>query len=193
MGDLIPSGERYTIVRPIFSFSLGRTYRVFGPDGGLAMYAEQPWFQLRQELIVYGDEQQLQPLFVIRNRRIAGFSMEHDVLDAMTGARLGSLRTRGLRFLWRDAWDILGPDDRPAGLMEEEGNALLRRVFRFLAGRHRIELGGREVARVQQIFHVFRREFVLEILQQDDPIEPRFAVACALIAILADLRREQRD
>jgi len=47
------------------------------------------------------------------------------------------------------------------------------------------------VARIRQIFHLWRREFVLHILDVDDPIEPRFAVACALVAMMADLRRER--
>lgn len=189
MTALVPSGARYQILRPILSFT--RHYKVFGPDGDLAMYAEQPWFSLRQELIVYADEAQLRPLFVIRSRRLAAINREHDVLDANGGARLGCLRTRGIRSLFRDTWDILGPDDRPAGLMEETGNALLRRVFRFLPGQHRIELGGRDVAHVQQVFRLLAREFFVDIRQIDDPIDPRLAVACALVAILADLRREQ--
>jgi hypothetical protein len=77
--------------------------------------------------------------------------------------------------------------------MVEEGPAIWRRFFRFLPGQHRIELGNRTVARVQQEFHLFRRVFHLRILPVEDPIEPRFAIACALVAMLADLRRERRD
>ena len=157
------------------------------------MYAEQPWFRLRQEFIVYADEAQLRPLFSIRTRRLMAFNREHDILDALSGNTLGTLRTRGFASMLRDTWDILGPGQKPAGLMEETGHALLRRVFRVLPGQHRIELGGREVARLHQIFRFFRKEFELELLQVDDPIEPRFAVACALVAVLSDVRRERRS
>ena len=180
----------YTLVRPLFSWT--RCYRVFGPDGSLAAYVEQPWFRFRQELIVYADEGELQPLMVIKNRRFAALNMEHDLFDAASGQRLGVLRTRGLASMFRDTWDILDANEREAGLMIEDGSYLLRRVLRFLPGRHHIQLGGREVARTHQVFHFFRREFVLDILQIDDPIEPRFAIACALIAMMADLRREDR-
>jgi uncharacterized protein YxjI len=189
MDELLRLGHRFLIVQSWFS--LHRTWQVYGPDGALAMYAERPWLRLRQEFVVYADEAQLQPLFTIRTRRLMSFNREHDILDALSGTRLGTLRTRGLASIWRDTWDILGPDDQPAGLMEETGQALLRRVFRFLPGQHRIELGGREVALVHQIFRLFRKEFELEILQVDDPIEPRFAVACALVALLADVGRER--
>jgi hypothetical protein len=141
---------------------------------------------------MYADEEQTEPILTIKNRRFAAVNMEHDIRTA-DGAHLGVVRTRGLSSIFRDTWDILDADERQVGLMVEEGHALLRRIFKFIPGRHRIELGGRMVARVQQVFHFFRREFVLDIAQQDDPIEPRFAIACALIAMMADLRREQGE
>jgi len=178
----------YKLVRPLFSW--GRVYRVFAPDGSLSAFARQPWFRLRTELVIYGDEAELQPILALKNRRFAALNMEHDLFDAESGTRLGVVRTRGLRSLFRDAWDILDAEERPSGEMIEEGPAFLRRIFRFIPGRHRIDIGGHTVARVHQVFHFFRREFVLDLLQVDDPIEPRFAIACALIAMMADLRRE---
>lgn len=180
----------YTLIRPLFSWR--RVYRVYGADGNLSAFVEQPWFRLRTELTLYADETQTQPILVIRNRRFAAVNMEHDLFDARTGVRLGVVRTRGMRSLFRDTWDILDADERPAGMMIEDGAYFWRRILKILPGRHRIELGGREVARITQVFHFFQREFELDLLQVDDPIEPRFAIACALIAMMADLRRENR-
>jgi len=184
------SHASYVLVRPLFSWT--RVYRVYGPDGGLVAFVEHPFFRLRTELVMYADESQLQPILVLKNRRIAALNMEHDLFDAQTGRRLGVIRTRGWRSLWRNSWDILDADERPAGEMLEDGPWFWRRVFRFLPGRHHIELGGTEVARIVQRFHFFRREFSIDLLQVADPIEPRFAIACALIAMMADLRREDR-
>lgn len=183
------SHSSYTLVRPLFSWR--RVYRVFAPDGSLSAFVEQPWFRLRTELTIYADEEMSQPILLIKNRRFAAVNMEHDLFDAISGQRLGVVRTRGLRSLFRDTWDILDADERPAGLMIEDGQYWLRRVFRFIPGRHRIELGGREVARIEQQFRFFRRVFDLTLLPVEDPIEPRFAIACALIALMADLRREE--
>lgn len=180
----------YTLIRPLFSWR--RVYRVYGADGKLSAFVEQPWFRLRTELTLYADETQTQPILVIRNRRFAAVNMEHDLFDARTGVRLGVVRTRGMRSLFRDTWDILDADERPAGMMIEDGAYFWRRILKILPGRHRIELGGREVARITQVFHFFQREFELDLVQVDDPIEPRFAIACALIAMMADLRRENR-
>jgi hypothetical protein len=179
----------YTLVRPVFSWR--RIYRVYSADGALAAVVEQPWFRLRGELVMYADEEQTRPILVLKNRRVAAVNMEHDLFDAGSGQRLGVIRDRGLRSMFRDTWDILDADERLAGRMVEDGPAFWRRLLRLLPGRHHIELGGREVARIQQIFHFWRREFELRILEVDDPIEPRFAIACALIAMMADLRRER--
>jgi hypothetical protein len=182
----------YTLVRPLFNLNFQRITRVYAADGSLAAMVEYPWFRLRTELIVYADEAQLVPLFIMRTRRLATLDREHDLLDP-GGARLGCLRTRGIASLFRDQWDILDDRDLPAGEMIEEGNSLLRRVVKMWPGHHRIDLGRRTVARIQQRFHLFRRVFDLTILPVEDPIEPRFAIACALVAMHADLRREQRE
>jgi hypothetical protein len=180
----------YTLVRPLFSWR--RIYRVFAPDGSLSAFVEQPWFRWRTELTIYGDEEQSQPILVIKNRRFAAVNMEHDLFDAQSGQRLGVVRTRGLRSIFRDTWDLLDADERTVGTMTEDGAYFWRRLIKLIPGRHRIELGGRVVAHITQVFHFFRREFELDLAQVDDPIEPRFAIACALIAMMADLRREER-
>src|SRR3954471_13969317 len=180
----------YTLVKPVFSWR--GEIRVYGADGRLAAFVEQPWFRLRSELVMYADEQQLRPILVVKSRRFAALNMEHDLFDALTGRKLGVLRNRGMRSVFRDVWDVLDANDRVAGEMVEDSGWFWRRVLPFLPGRHHVSLGGREVARIVQIYHFFRREFVLQLLPAEDPIEPRFAIACALVAMLADLRRENK-
>src|SRR5947208_17069361 len=144
------SHASYTLVRPLFSWR--RVYRVFALDGSLAAFVEHPWFRLRTELTLFTDESQTEPILVIKNRRFAAVNMEHDLFDPQTGARLGVIRTRGLRSLFRDTWDILDAQERAAGLMTEAGSYFWRRIFKFIPGRHRIELGGRDVAHITQVF-----------------------------------------
>jgi hypothetical protein len=69
-------------------------YRVFAPDGSLSAFVRQPWFRLRTELVIYGDEAELQPILALKNRRFAALNMEHDLFDAESG-RAGCDRSSG--------------------------------------------------------------------------------------------------
>jgi len=182
----------YVIVRPLWSL-LGRVYRVHTPDGRLAMFVRHPIFRIRDRLILFADEDETIPLLEIRNRSLLSFNMCHDVLDALTGVRLGSVRTRGLSWMWRDAWDVLDPDDRVCGTMQEDTLSLVRRVLRFWPGRHHIEIGGEVVALLAQQFRLFRKVFALQMLPASQNLDPRFLIACALVAVMADVRRESHD
>ncbi|HEX9605064.1 MAG TPA: hypothetical protein VF973_15030 [Myxococcales bacterium] len=182
----------YLIVRPLWSL-LGRVYRVHAPDGRLAMFVRHPIFRIRDRLILFADEDETIPLLEIRNRSLLSFNMCHDVLDALTGVRLGAVRTRGLSWMWRDAWDVLDPDDRVCGTMQEDTLSLVRRVLRFWPGRHHIEIGGEVVALLAQQFRLFRKVFALQMLPASQNLDPRFLIACALVAVMADVRRESHD
>ena len=182
----------YAIVRPLWSL-LGRVYRVYTPDGRLAMFVRRPFLRIRDRLILFADEDETVPLLEIRNRSLLSFNMCHDVLDALSGVRLGSVRSRGLSFMWRDAWDVLDPEDRVCGSMQEDTLSLFRRFFSFWPGRHHIEIGGEVVALLVQQFRIFRKVFSLQLLPASQNVDARFLIACALVAVMADVRRESRE
>ena len=182
----------YVIVRPFWSL-LGRIYRVYAPDVRLAMFVRHPFFRLRDRLILFADEEETVPLLEIRNRSLLSFNMCHDVLDAFSGVRLGSVRTRGLSWMLRDAWDVLDPEDRVCGTMQEDTLSLVRRFLRFWPGRHHIEIGGEVVALLVQQLRIFRKVFSLQVLPAAQNVDARFLIACALVAVMADVRRESND
>jgi uncharacterized protein YxjI len=182
----------YVIVRPLWSL-LGRIYRVYAGDGRLAFFVRRPFFQIRDRLILFADEDETVPVLEIRNRSLLSFNMCHDVLDAFSSVRLGSVRTRGLSWMWRDAWDILDPDDRVCGMMQEDTLSLVRRFLQFWPGRHHIEIGGEPVALLVQQFRIFRKTFALQLLPASQNVDPRFLIACSLVAVMADIRRERQD
>jgi uncharacterized protein YxjI len=186
------SHPRYTIKRPFFSF-LGRRFHVYAPDGSLAMFVKHPILKLRQEFTIFADEGETQPLLTIKARAIIALNMANDVFDARTGEKVGTIRSRGLKSIIRDTWDILDANDQPVGLMQEDGAALLRRFFPLLTSKHHIELGGQEVAKVRQIFRFFVKEFELDLSMNQGKIDARFAVACALLALMAETRREESN
>ncbi|AUX26248.1 hypothetical protein SOCEGT47_068090 [Sorangium cellulosum] len=181
----------YTITRPFWSL-LGRKFHVHAPDGSLVCFVKHPLLKLRQEFTLFADESETQPLLTIRARQVVALNRCLDVFDARTGERVGTIRSRGLKSIVRDTWDILDPDDQPVGLMQEDGAAMLRRLFPLLIGKWHIELHGQEVAKVTQVFRFFVKEFTLDLSMNQGRMDARFAIACALLALMAETARESR-
>jgi len=181
--------QQFTVKRPFLSF-LGRKYYVYAPDGSLVLFLKHPVMKLRGEFTIYTDESENTPLLTVRARKIVSLNMAHDVFDPATGDKTGSIRSRGMKSIIRDTWDILDANDQVIGIMEEEGFALLRRFLKFLPGRHKIELDGQRVATFQQKFRFFTKEAVLDLSPGGDKLDPRFGVACALLALMKESARE---
>ena len=181
--------QQYVIKRPFLSL-LGRKYYVYAPDGSLILFLKHPLMKLRGEFTIYTDETETTPLLVVRARKVLALNMAHDVIDPNTGETTGSVRSRGLKSIFRDVWDILDANDQVIGLIEETGFALLRRFIKFLPGRHKIELHGELVATLRQTFRFFIKEEVLDLTPGGDKLDHRFAIACALLALMKESARE---
>jgi len=70
---------------------------------------------------------------------------------------------------------------------------MLRRFLKFLPGQHKIELNGELVATFKQKFRFFGKEAVLDLSPGGDKLDPRFAVACALLALMKESAREDKE
>jgi uncharacterized protein YxjI len=178
----------YVIKRPFLSF-LGRTFRVFAPDGSLSMFVKHPMFKLRDEFQIYADESERTPLLRIKQREIMAINPTTDVFDANTGEKVGTIRLRGLKSMFKDTWDLLDANDQPIGLMSED-SALLHRLFPIIPGKWHVELGGAEVMKIEQLFRIFTKEFAVDLTPSQGRLDPRFGTACALLALMREIHRE---
>lgn len=178
---------RYTIKRPWFTI-LGREFRVFDPAGNQVLYVRHKLLSFKDKWSIFTDDSMRVPLVSIGARQAFGLNIVTDVVDAATQQPIGAVRSKSLRSLLSDTWEILGPGDQVIGRFQEDSNALLRRLIPLLLGRWHLEVHGREVARLQQVFRFFSKEFTLDLVP--GAIDPRFAVACALLALTREISRE---
>ena len=183
------SQSSYRIKRPFWSF-LERTFRVFTMDGQLIMKIRHPLMRLREAFNVYADEGETQPILQIRARQMIAINFTFDVVDTTTGAALGTVQKRGMRSIVRDKFLILDPSGVEIGMMEEQGASVLRRFIPILTSKHSVFINGQEVGRMRQIFRFFTKEFEIHIAPGQ--ADPRFILACALLALMAEARREDR-
>jgi hypothetical protein len=178
-----------TVKRPFWSL-LGRKFHVYAPSGELVAFVKHPLLKLKQEFTIFADEAETRPLLVIRARQLIGLDMNFDVFDVATNQRVGSIRRRGLKSILRDTLEILGPTDEPVGLCEETGAAWLRRFIPLLLGEWKIELQGTQVGAIRQVFRFFVKEFTLDLSDNRGRLDPRFAVALAVFALMMESARE---
>ncbi len=183
----LTSQSRYRIRRNFWSV-FERTFRVFTMDGQLIMLVKHPVFRFREEFTVYADEAQQRPLLFIKSRQVISINFAFEVTDVETGQVLGSVQKRGLRSIVRDKFIVRDADGQEIGFVEEQGASILRRFFPILTSKHSVVLHGNQAAAIRQIFRFFNKEFEVELAPGTG--DPRFVMACALLALIAESRRE---
>jgi len=187
--NLATQGQ-YIIKRKFWSF-FERIFRVWTPDGQLIMYIKHPLLKLREEFTVYADEAQTRPLLFMKSRQVIAINFTYDVVDATTGMLLGSVQKKGLRSIIRDKFHIFDANNVEVGYAEEQGASLLRRFIPILTSKHAIFVDGQQAAYIKQIFRFFTKEF--SVTTQPSRLDPRFVLAVALLALIAEARREDSN
>lgn len=186
-----PFSHAHYTVKQSFWAIFGRKTRVYAPDGSLVAFIKRPLFRWREEQTIFADEAQTQPILFIKVRKAIAINHVRDVFDATTGELVGSIKSRGWKSIIRDTWDILDPHEQPVGIMQEDGMSILRRLFPILLGKWKIELQGQQVAYVKQEFRFFAKEYAMDMSMNQGQMDPRFAMALAVLALQAESRREQ--
>lgn len=186
-----PFSHAHYTVKQSFWAIFGRSTRVFSPDGMLVAFIKRPLLKWKEEQTIFADEAQTQPLLFIKARKAIAINMVRDVFDANTGELVGSIKSRGWKSIIRDTWDILDPHEQTVGVMQEDGMSILRRMFPILLGKWKIELQGQMVAYVKQVFRFFAKEYTMDMSMNQGRMDPRFAMALAVLALQAESRREQ--
>jgi hypothetical protein len=190
-GVNLTTQSQYLIKRPFWSF-MERTFRVLTRDGQLIMFVQHPVLKLREEFMVYADEAKLQPLLKIKARQAIAINFTYDITDLATGQLLGTVQKQGLKSILRDKFLLMDPSGAEIGYAEEQGAAILRRLFPFIfMAKHGIFVNNQQVAHIQQIWRFFLKEFQVDL--QPTSLDPRFVLAVALLALMSDLRREDRN
>ncbi|MCL4274893.1 MAG: hypothetical protein KJZ77_13560 [Anaerolineales bacterium] len=148
--------NQYLLKRQVFA--LTGKFRFYDSSENLVMFSEQKMFRLREDIRVYSDESKTQEVLMIKARQIIDFSAAFDVIDSVTGQKVGALRRKGFASMLRDEWDILDVNDNVIGKLFEDsmGMALLRRFLSSLIPQnYDIVIGSNRVADLKQNFNPF--------------------------------------
>ena len=168
-------------------------------NGSLVAYVRQKLLKLKEDVIVYGDEDGTRPLYRIRADRIIDIGARYEITDAGSGMPLGSVRQRGLRSFWRAQYEV-EKGGQAAYTVHEESvwvrvldslfgelpivGALTGYVF-HAAYRVTSTSSGRDVLRLVKRPALFEGRFELESLSPLDEEDERLLVlACMMILLL---------
>jgi uncharacterized protein YxjI len=178
------SYPRYTLQRKFFS--IANQFRIFNPEGKLVMFTRQKMFKLREDIRIYEDESKSRELLLIDARQVIDFAAAYDVVDAVSGEHVGTLRRKGFSSMVRDRWQVLDAGGREIGRIAEDslGLAMLRRILlgSLLPQTYTVSIHDRPAAEFRQKFNLIR--YVLEIdfsHQSSEQIDPRLGLASAVL------------
>jgi uncharacterized protein YxjI len=185
--------DQYLLKRQVFA--LTGKLRFFNSQGQLVLFSEQKMFKLREDIRLYADEQKTQEVLSIKARQIVDFSAAYNVVDTLSGEKVGTLRRKGLKSILRDEWEVLGPNDAPIGLLFEDnmGLALLRRLVlgSLLPQNYDLTIGEQRGADIRQRFNPFRYELEIDFsVDSTRQLDHRLGIAAAVLLAIIEGRQE---
>jgi len=185
--------NQYLLKRQVLA--LTGKIRLYSPDGSLLLYSQQKMFRLREDIRVYNDESRSQELLYIQARNIIDFSAAYDVIDSISGEKVGVLRRKGLRSLLRDQWEILDASDQQQAILQEDNptRALLRRMLlgTLLPQNYDVLAGETQLADFRQRFNLFRYEMELDFgMDSARRLDRRVGLAAAILLGIIEGRQE---
>jgi hypothetical protein len=172
-------------------------------DGNLVFYVKQKLFKLKEEVLVYADQEQTQVLYKINADRVIDFSARYSFTDAV-GNPLGGVKRKGMKSLWKAHYDIFQGDEPEPILIIQEENAWIRvadgcinsiPILNFFAGYffHPAYLvtrqNGKTVMRLQKLPSIFEGKFKIEkLVELDDFVEKQALLSLMMMTMLERTR-----
>lgn len=185
--------NQYVLKRQVFA--LTGKLRFYNPQGQLVLFSEQKMFKLREDIRIFSDEQKTQEVLAIKSRQIIDFSAAYDVVDSATGEKVGALRRKGLKSIFRDEWDVLDANDQIIGSLFEDnmGLAMLRRFVlgSLLPQNYDLTINNQRVADLKQRFNLFRYEMDLDFsMDGERRLDRRIGLAAAILLAIIEGKQD---
>jgi uncharacterized protein YxjI len=183
-GNKLFSHNNYLIRRKIFKL-FGAAFHIYDSEGRLAFYSKMKAFKLKEDIRLYNDETMQTEVLTIKARQILDFSAAYDVVDSFTGEKVGVLKRKGMKSIFKDEWIIMNEEDRELGLIKED-SALLAFVRRFVTNiipqKYHAEINGEIVSEFKQNFNPFVMKIDLDFsMDEKGLLDRRLGIAAAVL------------
>ncbi len=175
--------KEYLIRRKVLKL-FGGAFHVFNVQGDTVAYSEMKAFKLKEDLRLYTDEGMSQEIFHIQARQIIDFAATYDVYDSNSQTKIGALRRKGLKSIFKDKWVILDAGDQELGFIEEDSmfKAFVRRfLVNLIPQEYRCVVHGTEVLKYQQNFNPFVMKIRVIFGDTNTPFSRELAMAGGIL------------
>lgn len=175
------------LVRKKILALVGGKFHIYDSDGQLVLFSQMKAFKLKEDIRLYGDETMQEELISIQARSVIDFSATYDVIDSLTGDRIGSLRRKGMKSILKDEWIILNSNEMEIGRLKEDSAlfALLRRFLTSLIPqKFHVEIHNTMVAVFKQNFNPFVSKMNVDFsLDKNNELDRRLGLAAAVLLL----------
>jgi hypothetical protein len=184
--------EQYQVRRKILTV-FGAAFHIYDPEGNVAFFSRLKAFKLKEDIRVYTDESERTEALVIQARQILDISAAYDVIDPQTGKKIGALKRKGMKSMFKDEWILLDPADQQIGLIKEDSAimALLRRTLsNLIPQKFYGELDGHRVCSFKQNFNPFVLKIDLDFsMDEHVRLDRRLGIAAAILLCAIESRQ----
>jgi hypothetical protein len=189
MNNQVFAGKVFTVRQNIFNF-LGATIKVFDDKGDQILYCKQKAFKLKEDVRIYKDETKTEEIFRIAARNIIDFSATYDIIDSQTNSKVGALRRKGLKSMFKDEWEILDVNDVVVGLIKEDSAMLaaLRRIFtNLIPQKFHVYHGNEQIAVFARAFNPFVNKMMIDFsADKNNVLDHRIGIASSLLLTIIE-------
>ena len=155
-------------------------------SGQLVAYVKQKAFRLKEDVTIFADEGQTQPLYRMNANRVLDFNTNYAITTPY-GQQIGSVRRPGMRSIWKANYPISDASGAEIGMIHEESawvkvmDALLGEVpvlgmfsGYFFNPAYLVDIRGQTALYLKKQPAMFEGKFTIEqrghISEQDEPL-----------------------
>ena len=172
----------------------GGAFHIYDAGGTLVFYSEMKAFKLKEDIRLYTGEDKKTEVLTITARQAIDFSAEYDVVDPSTREKVGVLRRKGLKSMFKDEWVLMDRSEQEIGFIKEDSAwlALVRRLLtNLIPQKFHGEIKGKQVFTFKQNFN----PFVLKISLDFSPdtgklLDRRLGMAAAVLLCAIEGRQQ---
>lgn len=178
------SHQTYLVRKKVFKI-FGGAFHIYDPQGRVAFYSKQKAFKLKEDIRVFTGEDMQNEVILVQARQVLDISATYDVVDSVTGEKIGALRRRGLKSIIKDEWLFLDMNDREIGSVKEDTLfwALIRRfITNIFPQKYHGDINGVPVCVFKQNFNPFVTKINLDFSPDTQGLlDRRLGIAAAIL------------